>query len=256
MFSSITHALGLSGPSAASSSSSATPSIVAEPDTTSVAFPAANSQQRARQPAAATPSFAVSPPDAPIADDEDADNGDDDEPTLPDIQVSGAGALAPPTTTKKVVKAPKGRVRVEKGFSQLDWARLNRSGEVDLRVRFARSCTRRRVKQLSPGRSLPVSVLLTDDALTLCSHPQGGVTELRRITPAEMAQHNTRDDCWQAYGGKVYNVGPFLKFHPGGVGEMMRGAGKDATQLFMLAHAWVNYDTLLENCLVGFLVRD
>lgn len=24
----------------------------------------------------------------------------------------------------------------------------------------------------------------------------------------------------------------------------------------VLAHAWVNYETLLENCLVGFLVRD
>ena len=56
---------------------------------------------------------------------------------------------------------------------------------------------------------------------------QGGVTELRGITPSELERHNTRDDCWQAYGGKVYNVGPFLKFHPGGDGEMMRGAGKD-----------------------------
>ncbi|GAA5843843.1 hypothetical protein JCM9279_000164 [Rhodotorula babjevae] len=215
MFSSITQALGLSAPS---TSTSSIPSIIAEPDTTSVAFPAANSQQRARPPSssAATPSFAVSPPDAPRTPDDDDQDGqgdaDDDKPALPEIQVSGAGALAPPTTTKKVVKAAKGRVRVEKGFSQLDWARLNRSGEVDLR---------------------------------------GGVTELRGITPSELERHNTRDDCWQAYGGKVYNVGPFLKFHPGGDGEMMRGAGKD-----VLAHAWVNYDTLLENCLVGFLVRD
>lgn len=42
-----------------------------------------------------------------------------------------------------------------------------------------------------------------------------------------LAQHKTRDDCWQAYMGKVYNVTPFLKFHPGGVGELMRAAGKD-----------------------------
>lgn len=128
------------------------------------------------------------------------------------------------------------------------------------------------------------------------------MTELRRISVSEMAQHKTKEDCWQAYNGKVYNVGPFLEFHPGGRGEMMRGAGKDgtfcgrivaspsknplsliifsvlptATQLFsttlrlktlrledadqpfitVLAHAWVNYETLLENCLVGFLVRD
>ncbi|BGP37698.1 hypothetical protein JCM10449v2_001615 [Rhodotorula kratochvilovae] len=218
MFSSITRSLGLSSaPTPSASSSSAVPSIVAEPDTTAVAFPAPNSQQRARAPAASSaPVFSLSPPDAVDAE-HAAEEDEDDGPALPDLQVNGAGALAPPTTTVKVVKAAKGRVRVEKGFSQLDWAKLNRSGEVDLR---------------------------------------GGATELRRITPAELASHNTRDDCWQAYGGKVYNVGPFLKFHPGGVPEMMRGAGKDATQLFMLAHAWVNYDTLLENCLVGFLVRE
>jgi cytochrome b involved in lipid metabolism len=32
--------------------------------------------------------------------------------------------------------------------------------------------------------------------------------------------------------GKVYNITPYLDFHPGGVPELMRGAGKDGTQLF------------------------
>ena len=32
--------------------------------------------------------------------------------------------------------------------------------------------------------------------------------------------------------GEVYNIKPYLEFHPGGVDEIMRGAGKDATQLF------------------------
>lgn len=56
---------------------------------------------------------------------------------------------------------------------------------------------------------------------------QGGVDSLLRVTPSELAKHNTREDCWQVYAGRVYNVGPFLRYHPGGVGEMMRGAGKD-----------------------------
>lgn len=30
----------------------------------------------------------------------------------------------------------------------------------------------------------------------------------------------------------------------------------DVSWTTVLAHAWVNYETLLENCLVGFLVRD
>jgi cytochrome-b5 reductase len=32
--------------------------------------------------------------------------------------------------------------------------------------------------------------------------------------------------------GKVYNMTPYMKFHPGGVDELMRGAGKDCTILF------------------------
>ena len=32
--------------------------------------------------------------------------------------------------------------------------------------------------------------------------------------------------------GKVYNLTPYLEFHPGGIDELMRGAGKDSTQLF------------------------
>ncbi|GAA5915859.1 hypothetical protein JCM5296_000200 [Sporobolomyces johnsonii] len=222
MFASITQALGFSSASSLNPSHPNTPStappisIVAEPDTTAVPFPALNSHQRAKAPSAPVPSFALSPPSITLADpaadsqDEDQDDDDDEAPRLPEVRIEGE-ALAPPTTTKKVLKAPKGRVRVEKGFSQLDWAKLNRSG-VDLR---------------------------------------GGATSLRPITAAEVAQHRTREDCWQVYGGKVYNVGPFLRYHPGGVAEMMRGAGKD-----VLAHAWVNYDTLLENCLIGFLVRE
>ncbi|GAA6063042.1 hypothetical protein JCM10212_001105 [Sporobolomyces blumeae] len=222
MFSSITSALGWATTSSSSSpapppeparSGVSVPSIVAEPDTTSVAFPSLNSQQRSKPPSTRppVPSFSLDSPtrstsDNDTEDDEDAEDRSDDEGEgLPRIEAS----LAPPTRTTQVLKAPKGRVRVEKGFSQLDWAKLNRSGDVDLR---------------------------------------GGVTQLRRITPSELAQHRTKDDCWQCYAGKVYNVGPFLRYHPGGQGEMMRGAGKD-----VLAHAWVNYESLLENCLVGFL---
>ncbi|GAA5951692.1 hypothetical protein JCM3765_003085 [Sporobolomyces pararoseus] len=201
MFSTISNAFGFSR------ASTTTDDSIAEPGTTSVQFPAVNSQQRAKT----VPSFQISQ-ESEADEEEEEQEEEDDRPNLPSISIDAPASLAPPTTTTKVLKAPKGRVRVEKGFSQLDWAKLNRSGEVDLR---------------------------------------GGVTALRRITVSEMAKHNTKDDCWQAYNGKVYNVGPFLRYHPGGGGEMMRGAGKD-----VLAHAWVNYETLLENCLVGFLVRD
>lgn len=36
-----------------------------------------------------------------------------------------------------------------------------------------------------------------------------------------------------------------------GPDEVMRGAGKDATQLFDQVHAWVNFESLLSKCLIG-----
>ena len=158
------------GYSSSSSTPTSIPSIVAEPDTTSVAFPAVDSQQRAprtgrRAADDAPPSLSLSPPGAdsdqsgdelPDQDEQDDDN-EEDTFDLPSVRINGSGAsassarkprvaaaaapspsspagLLPPPSTTKVVKASKGRVRVEKGFSQLDWAKLNRSGEVDLRV--------------------------------------------------------------------------------------------------------------------------
>ncbi|KAG2443727.1 hypothetical protein HXX76_002073 [Chlamydomonas incerta] len=53
--------------------------------------------------------------------------------------------------------------------------------------------------------------------------------------------------------GKVYNISPYLRFHPGGVPILMKAAGKDGTALFTKYHPWVNADALLEKCLVGLL---
>ena len=33
--------------------------------------------------------------------------------------------------------------------------------------------------------------------------------------------------------GTVYNVTPYMEFHPGGIPELMRGAGIDGTHLFI-----------------------
>ena len=93
-----------------------------------------------------------------------------------------------------------------------------------------------------------------------------------RIPPSVLKQHNKRDDAWSAFNGKVYNITPYLPFHPGGEKELMRVAGRDGTKLFgnvcytvkfmlliLLAastHAWVNADFMLDSCLVGFLVPE
>ncbi|KAJ3036587.1 hypothetical protein HDV00_002547 [Rhizophlyctis rosea] len=92
--------------------------------------------------------------------------------------------------------------------------------------------------------------------LKLSTDLRGGVTQLQRYTLADLAEHRSRDNVWMAIQGKVYNVTSYVKFHPGGAGQLMRGAGKDATELFLQVHPWVNVDNLLDKCFIGFLVKD
>ena len=78
----------------------------------------------------------------------------------------------------------------------------------------------------------------------------------RDITPRELAQHSSPEDCWTALRGRVYDLTPYLKFHPGGGALLVAVAGKDATRVFDAYHAWVNAGALLASCLVGKLVAE
>ncbi|KAI8880972.1 cytochrome b5 [Backusella circina FSU 941] len=81
-----------------------------------------------------------------------------------------------------------------------------------------------------------------------------GVPHLGKYTLEDIRQHRTPEDAWTAIQGKVYNLTPYLKFHPGGEKDLMRCAGRDGTKLYMLTHSWVNIDYLMDQCMVGFLV--
>ncbi|KAK9808694.1 hypothetical protein WJX72_002088 [[Myrmecia] bisecta] len=108
-----------------------------------------------------------------------------------------------------------GKVPLEKGYSQMDWMHLQRT-HPDL-----------------AGRK--------------------GETFRKDITLEEVKQHRTENDAWTVLRGKVYNLTPYIKFHPGGRDMIMKGAGRDCTALFNKYHAWVNSDILIEKCLVGLL---
>ncbi|TDL19952.1 cytochrome b5 [Rickenella mellea] len=82
-----------------------------------------------------------------------------------------------------------------------------------------------------------------------------GVENLLRVTSSMLKEHNKRDDAWTAINGRVYNITPYMPFHPGGEKELMRVAGRDGTKLFGLTHAWVNVEYMLDACVVGFLVN-
>ena len=106
-----------------------------------------------------------------------------------------------------------------------------------------------RRRALGPGCSLLDWIRLSRSGKDLAG--TGG--EKRVVTEAELAKHNTLDDAWTAIRGKVYNITPYMKFHPGGKEDLMKGAGKDCTILFDEAHKGVNVESMLAKCLVGTL---
>ncbi|MGH8595818.1 MAG: cytochrome b5 domain-containing protein [Gammaproteobacteria bacterium] len=54
----------------------------------------------------------------------------------------------------------------------------------------------------------------------------------RKVTPAEVARHNTFEDCWVIIRGKVYDISEWKDRHPGGPFVARMHAGKDATAEF------------------------
>ena len=78
--------------------------------------------------------------------------------------------------------------------------------------------------------------------------------KFRPVSTSELACHNKVNDAWMCIHGKVYNVTDYMEYHPGGIPELMRGAGIDATDLFMEVHRWVNFESMLKPCLIGPLV--
>ncbi|KAL4910902.1 hypothetical protein BDW74DRAFT_142049 [Aspergillus multicolor] len=132
-----------------------------------------------------------------------------------------SNSLSPNKVTLTPAKQPSQRAVLEPGFSPLDWAALTSNPNHKLR-----------------GASLPPTLL--------------------KVTPSMLKVQNGRKgmDAWTSYQGKVYNISPYLPFHPGGKGELLRGAGKDSGKLFLEIHPWVNWDAILGECMVGILVSE
>lgn len=77
----------------------------------------------------------------------------------------------------------------------------------------------------------------------------------RAVTLEEVAKHNSRTDAWLVIEDVVYNVTPYLEYHPGGVTILATAAGKDATSLFNKYHPWVNVQSMLDKHVIGYLSK-
>lgn len=109
---------------------------------------------------------------------------------------------------------------------------------------------------LSPGHSPLDWAALISSSKNLSGLPPG--VSLQRIPPSMLKQADGKKGrpAWSAYRGKVYNLGAYLPFHPGGPGQLLRAAGRDGGALFEEVHAWVNWENMMAACLVGMLVSE
>jgi cytochrome b involved in lipid metabolism len=71
------------------------------------------------------------------------------------------------------------------------------------------------------------------------------------ISLEEIKSHNKNHDGWVILRGKVYNIGPYLPYHPGGMDIFKHVLGKDATSMFDKYHRWVNIDGLIGALFIG-----
>ncbi|KAI3322346.1 glycolate oxidase [Xylariaceae sp. AK1471] len=56
------------------------------------------------------------------------------------------------------------------------------------------------------------------------------------VDGAEVAKHNTKQDCWVVINGRIWNVSEFLEDHPGGASVIFKYAGQDATEAYDEVH--------------------
>jgi len=73
----------------------------------------------------------------------------------------------------------------------------------------------------------------------------------------EVRKHNQPHDCWMVLRGVVYNIGPYLAYHPGGIEIFSKAKllGEDGTKLFDKYHPWVGIDGLIETLLIGSVAK-
>lgn len=73
-----------------------------------------------------------------------------------------------------------------------------------------------------------------------------------RVTMAEVAKHNSKEDLWIVVEGKAYDLTKWFMHHPGGHLPLLTMAGKDATDAFEQYHP----DSTWANLLPNFHVAD
>ena len=111
--------------------------------------------------------------------------------------------------------------------------------------------SRSKAAPLRPGFGLHDWLTLLRRAKDLSQ--RRGAPIRKSIPLSEIAQHNKPYDGWMILRGKVYNIAPYLPYHPGGQQIMEQCLGGDGTKLFDKYHSWVNIEGLIGPLLLGYV---
>jgi len=79
---------------------------------------------------------------------------------------------------------------------------------------------------------------------------------VRKMTRAEVAEHNSSSTAWLIIGNKVYDVTKFLDEHPGGCEVLLEKAGEDRTEAFEDIGHSTDAREMKEQFLVGEIVDE
>jgi len=85
------------------------------------------------------------------------------------------------------------------------------------------------------GQKVPIKERKTVSSIVSQTKPTER-KQLREINPDELALHNTKEDCWIAIHGFVYDLTEFAEEHPAGAESIHRLGGTDGTEAFDAIH--------------------
>ena len=105
----------------------------------------------------------------------------------------------------------------------------------------------------SEGTALPGTGAQPDASGQPGSSRQSGSTSSALIlSTAEVAKHNSRNDCWSIVKGKVYNLTSYVQSHPGGASVIANICGKDGSGAFSNQHGTASKpNNTLDGLLLG-----
>lgn len=92
----------------------------------------------------------------------------------------------------------------------------------------------------------------TESEKSIESQTEGSI---KMVSASELSQHNSKEDCWVVFEGKVYDLTDFIPRHPGGEDKIIPQCGSPTKfeQAFLGQHGRSKVDFFMK---VGVLIGD